>query len=146
MEAIKSQTAIRRGIDNYPYNDRHLKAMKHIASTIFDPIREYFGVPIGISSFYRSPALNKAIGGSSRSQHSVGEAIDIDADMYGKISNTQIFNYIRNNYEFDQLISEYPVNGEPAWVHVSLKLHGENRNEVLEAYRKSNGKTGYKFI
>lgn len=148
-EAIKSQTAIRRGIDNYPDNEQHLKAMKHVASTIFDPVREHFGVPIGISSFYRSPKLNTAIKGSKDSQHCIGEAIDIDADMFGRITNMQIFDYIKDNFEFHQLIHEFGDDTEPAWVHVGLRRNGNNRNEILRAYlvwddKKKKNKTVYK--
>lgn len=148
-EATKSQTAVRRGIDNSVANDTHLAAMKNVATKIFDPTREHFGVPIGVSSFYRSPELNKAIRGSKYSQHPKGEAIDMDADMYGKITNKQIFDYIKENFEFHQLIWEYGDDDEPAWVHVGLKLSGTNRNEILRAYLvwddvKKKNKTVYK--
>ena len=68
-EVIKSNTAERRGIDNSP-NETHLKNLKYLAEQVFQPIRDHFGVPIYISSGYRSPALNEAIGGSPRSFHS----------------------------------------------------------------------------
>jgi len=150
-EAIKSQTAVRYGIDNSPANDLHLKSMKNVATKIFDPTREHFGVPIGVSSFYRSPALNKKLRGSKNSQHCVGEAIDIDADMFGGVTNKEIFDYIRNNFEFHQLIHEFGTDEEPAWVHVGLRLDGNNRNEVLQAYlewdeKKRKNVTKYKRI
>jgi len=143
-ESIKSQTAVRKNIDNSPSKDTHLVAMKNIATKIFDPVREHFGVPIGISSFYRSPALNKAIGGSSTSQHSVGEAIDMDADMYGKLTNSEIFHFIKENFVFHQLIWEYGDSNNPAWIHVGLRLSGINRQEVKSAvhYQKWNAKKG----
>lgn len=132
-EATKSQTAVRRGIKNEPDSDQ-LEAMKHVAKNIFDPVREWVGGPLHPSSFFRSKELNKAIGGSSlTSQHMKGEAIDIDCDFYGNSNNTDVFNYIKNNLEFDQLIGEYPdKDGKFSWVHVSLKKNkAANRKQVL---------------
>ena len=131
-EATKSQTAIRKGIDNMPNADQ-LLAMKWVASEIFDPVREFVGGPLHASSFFRSPELNAAIGGSSTtSQHMKGEAIDIDCDTYGNGTNKEVFDFIRKKLEFDQLIGEYPnVAGDFAWVHVSLKRSGRNRKQVL---------------
>jgi zinc D-Ala-D-Ala carboxypeptidase len=140
-EAIKSQTAVRKGIDNTP-TEEHLVNMKHIAENVFEPIREYFKVPIGISSFYRGPKLNKAIGGSKTSQHVNGEAMDIDADIFGKITNMQIFNYIKDNLLFDQLIFEFGTKDNPDWVHVSLKRNGPNRKQILRAVKQGT-KTVY---
>lgn len=150
-EVTKSQTATRLGISNDP--DAHqLAALKAIAEHIFEPVRNHFGVPIGISSGLRSKALNQAIGGSSRSQHCHGQALDIDADIYGNITNADIFHYIKNNLDFDQLIWEFgdePCGKShtgccsPAWVHVSYTDDGTNRGEVLIAYRE-NGRTRYK--
>ena len=140
-EATKSATAIRRGIHNAP-PDEHLAALVNIAEKVFEPVRIRFGVPIGVSSGYRSNDLNEAIGGSKTSQHSKGEALDLDADMYGNITNKQIFNFIKQFVNFDQLIWEYGTDNEPNWVHVSLKYKGEQRKQVLRASRK-NGKTIY---
>ena len=84
-EVTKSSTAARLGIDNTP-TVSHLIALKEVAENIFEPLRLHFDVPIGVSSGYRSKALNEAIGGSKRSQHSRGQALDLDADMYGKIT------------------------------------------------------------
>ena len=140
-EVTKSQTATRLGIDNDP--DAHqLAALKSIAEHIFEPVRNHFGVPIGISSGLRSKALNKAIGGSSRSQHCHGQALDIDADIYGGITNADIFHYIKNNLDFDQMIWEFGTDQEPAWVHVSFVDDGTNRGQTLRAI-KENGKTKY---
>ena len=136
-EVIKSNTAIKNGIDNSPTLE-HLKNLEILAEKIFQPIREHFGVPIGISSGYRSKALNKAIGGSKTSQHCSGQAIDLDADIYGKVTNKEIFEFIRDNLDWDQLINEYNYS----WVHVSYNEKKENRKQVLKAY-KSNGKTKY---
>ena len=122
-EALRSNTARRLGIEH-----------------IFEPLRNNFNEPIYISSFYRSPELNTAIGGSSRSQHCLGEAIDID-DVYSKANNADFFNYIKDKLEFDQLIWEFGDNEQPDWVHVSYRL-AKNRMNVLKAIRE-NGKTKY---
>lgn len=140
-EATKSQTAVRLGIKNEP-NKEQLKAMKYVAENIFERVREHFKVPIGISSFFRSYDLNKAIGGSTSSQHCKGEAIDIDADIFGGVTNKQIFDYIANNLDFDQILWEFGDSKNPDWVHVSLVI-GLNRRQILKAY-KSGGKTIYK--
>jgi len=124
-EAVKSQTAIRLGIENVP-NAEQLECMKLVALKIFEPLREHFGVPIGISSFFRSKRLNAKIGGAKNSQHCTGQAIDIDGDIYGGVSNTEIFNWIRDNLAFDQLIREH---GQSGWVHVSYVAKG-NRGQV----------------
>lgn len=131
-EAIKSETAKARGIDNTP-TPEHLANMRHVAENIFDPVRRFVGGPLYASSFYRSPKLNAAIGGSSKtSQHMKGEAIDIDCDKYGFGRNREVFNHIITRLIFDQCISEYPdAFGNPSWVHVSLRRDGNNRREVL---------------
>ncbi len=139
-EMIISSEAKRKGINNVP-TEEHLANMKKLAINIFQPIREYFNVPIHISSGYRSPALNKAIGGSSSSQHCSGEAMDIDMDGT-TISNAQIFNWIKNNLVFDQMIWEFGTDANPDWVHVSYESTGKQRKQVLKATRK-NGKTVY---
>jgi hypothetical protein len=138
-EALRSNTAKRLGIDNMPDNDT-LVTMQITAEHIFEPLRNKFNEPIYISSFYRSPELNKAIGGSSSSQHCKGEAIDID-DVYSKASNAEFFNYIKDKLEFDQLIWEFGDDENPAWVHVSYSL-GKNRMRILKAI-KENGRTKY---
>ena len=102
-EVTKSATAKRRGIANEPTID-HLESLKAVAENIFQPIREEFMCPIFISSGYRSEALNEAIGGSKTSQHSKGEALDLDADVYGVITNADIFHYALDRLDFDQLI------------------------------------------
>jgi len=128
-EAIKSNTATRLGIDNNPTQE-HLDNMKLVAEKIFQPIREYFSVSIGVSSMYRSEALNKAVRGSKTSQHCKGQAIDIDADIFGGITNNDIYSYVLGNLDFDQLIWEYGDDENPAWVHISYKKDG-NRKQVL---------------
>mgnify|MGYP003626445145 FL=1 len=140
-EALRSNTAKRLGINNMPSNDVLIN-MQVTAEKIFEPLRTHYNEPIYISSFYRSVELNKAIGGSSKSQHCHGEAIDID-DVYSKIKNVDFFEYIKNNLDFDQLIWEFGDDKNPDWIHVSYSKN--NRNRVLKAYRK-NGRTKYAVI
>ena len=142
-EATQSQTAARKGISNDP-DAYQLQNMQLLAEKVFEPIREHFGVPIAINSFFRSQKLNKAIGGASGSQHTQGRAIDID-DTLGGVSNKQMFEYIKNHLDFDQLIWEFGDNNNPAWVHVSYVSEIENRRRVLKASKK-NGKTVYTII
>jgi len=143
VEATKSATAIKHGIANEP-TPEHLQNLKDIAENVFQPIRDHFSMPIAVSSGYRSNALNELIGGSKRSQHSKGQALDLDADVYGGVTNREIFIYIKENLDYDQLIYEFGTDEEPAWVHVSYKGRG-NRREVLKAY-KDNGMTKYMRI
>ena len=107
-------------------------------------MREWVGGPIKINSFFRCPELNKAIGGSKTSQHCKGQAIDID-DTYKVVANSDMYNYIKNNLDFDQLIWEFGDNKNPNWLHVSYVSKDSNRNRCLRAY-KSNGKTVYSEI
>lgn len=133
-EATKSQTAIRQGIDNTP-NAEQLAAMRLVAHNIFEPVRKHFGgKPIAVTSFFRCEALNQAIGGSAFSQHRKGEAIDVDGDVHGDPGNTEIFHFIRENLNFDQLIWEYGTDDKPDWVHCSYKAEG-NRKQVLRAVK-----------
>ena len=141
-EVSRSETAKRKGINNTPSGE-HLENFKKLAENIFEPIREHFGVPIHISSGYRSKELNSAIGGSATSQHCSGEAIDIDMDGSASgITNAQVFNFIKDNLHFDQLIWEFGSNSNPDWVHVSYETTGKQRKQILKAV-KSNGKTAY---
>ena len=101
-EGTRSVTALRLGIENVP-NDYELQNMELIAEKVFEPLRQAVNGPIKINSFFRCEELNKAIGGSSRSQHCQGRAIDID-DVYGYVSNSYMYYYIKDNLDFDQLI------------------------------------------
>jgi len=141
-EMTISETAKRKGISNQP-NPEHLNNMEVLAEKVFQPIREHFKIPIHISSGYRSKALNKAIGGSQTSQHSTGQAMDIDMDNTS-ITNAQLFHWIKDNLQFDQLIWEFGTTKNPDWVHVSFVApgKGKNRNQVLVA-KKIAGKTSY---
>ena len=139
-EVTRSETAKRRGISNMP-TEAHIENFKLLAEKVFQPIREHFGKPIHISSGYRSAALNKAIGGASSSQHCSGEAIDIDMDGT-TITNAEIFNFIKDNLEFDQLIWEFGTNENPDWVHVSYESTLKQRKQILKAVKKG-GATSY---
>lgn len=137
-EVIRSESAKRNGISNMP-TPEHIENFKLLAEKIFEPIRNHFNVPIRISSGYRSKELNAKIGGSKSSQHCKGEAIDIDMDGTS-ITNKEIFEYIKNNLPFDQLIYEFGNADSPDWVHVSYVPNG--RKQVLKAF-KINGLTKY---
>jgi zinc D-Ala-D-Ala carboxypeptidase len=139
-EVIRSESAKRRGISNMP-TEEHIKNLKLIAENVFEPIRANFRQPIRISSGYRSQSLNAAIGGATRSQHSTGEALDIDMDGTA-LSNKEIFNFIKEKLSFDQLIWEFGTDNNPDWVHVSYNANGNQRKQVLKAI-KENGKTKY---
>jgi len=142
-EAIHSNTAKRKGIDNTP-NPTQVENMKLTAENVFEPLRSWVGGPIKVNSFFRSPVLNEAIGGVSSSQHCKGQAIDID-DVYGYKSNAEMFTYIKEMCDFDQLIWEFGTDMNPNWIHVSYVSKEDNRGRCLKAY-KEHGKTKYKMI
>jgi len=131
-EATFSATAIRRRIKNEP-DEKQLRAMKLLAKKVFEPLRVHVNEPIHINSFFRSVALNKTIGGSKTSQHCTGEAVDIKGS--NGITNKQLFDYIKENLEFDQLIWEYGTDNEPYWVHVSYTTAKPNRKQILKAVK-----------
>lgn len=139
-EVMRSESAKRLGITNMP-TAQHLENFKKLAENVFEPIRNHFKIPIHISSGYRSQALNAAIGGSLSSQHCKGEALDLDMDGTS-ITNKQVFDYIKDNLNFDQLIAEFPKSGNPEWVHVSYNSSGKQRKQILVA-KKVGGKTVY---
>jgi hypothetical protein len=145
-EATKSATAIRLGIDNTP-NEYQLQNMELIAKNVFEPLRKAVGGAIKINSFFRCEDLNKAIGGASKngkqtSQHCQGRAMDLD-DTYGYMSNNDMYDYIKKNLDFDQLIFEFPDDkGNASWIHVSYVDADSNRKRCLKAI-KENDKTKY---
>ena len=139
-EVTRSESEKRKGISNMP-TPEHIENFKLIAEKVFEPIREHFKVPILISSGYRSKELNAAIGGSLTSQHCSGEALDLDMDGTS-VTNKQIFDFIKNNLVFDQLIWEFGTKDNPDWVHVSYESTGKQRKQILRATR-TNGKTVY---
>ena len=142
-EATHSATALRRNLNNTPNNEQ-LKCMEEVAENLFEPLRKWVGGPIKINSFFRCPELNKAIGGSSKSQHCKGQAIDID-DTFHRASNAEMYHFIKENLDFDQIIWEFGDDDNPDWVHVSYVSHEDNRGRCLKAYR-DKGKTKYMVI
>jgi hypothetical protein len=139
-EVIRSDSAKRNGISNMPTGE-HIANFMLLAEKIFEPIREHFGVPIHISSGYRSKELNAKIGGSATSQHCKGQAVDIDMDnSTNGVTNADVFNYIKDNLPFDQLIWEFGNEDNCDWVHVSYVPNG--RKQILKAF-KMNGATKY---
>ena len=142
-EAVYSRTAQRRDIYNHPENDQ-ADNMRLIAEQVFEPLRSWVGGPIKINSFFRSPELNTAIGGSTKSQHCQGQAIDLD-DTFGRATNAEMYKFIKENLDFDQMIWEFGDNDNPDWVHVSYVSEDKNRNRCLKAYKKNN-KTKYMVI
>ena len=142
-EGMYSITATRRGLDNTP-NTKQLLNMKLLAEKVFEPLRSWVGGPIRINSFFRGEELNKAIGGSSKSQHCKGQAMDIDDGGCNK-TNAEMYKFIKDELKFDQMIWEFGDDDNPDWVHVSYVSEEDNRNRCLKAYRK-NGKTKYMVI
>jgi zinc D-Ala-D-Ala carboxypeptidase len=142
-EGTHSNTAVRRGLDNIP-NEDQLKCMYEVAENLFEPLRKWVGGPIKINSFFRGEPTNTAIGGSKYSQHMKGQAIDID-DTFGYKTNAEMYHYIKDNLEFDQMVwefgSEYP-DGNPNWVHISWVSHRPNRKQEVIAITE-NKKTKY---
>tara|TARA_R100000231_G_scaffold6283_3_gene9339 strand:- start:60 stop:521 length:462 start_codon:yes stop_codon:yes gene_type:complete len=142
-EGTYSRTGERLDLDNTP-NEEQLKCMKAIAENIFEPLRKWVGGPIKINSFFRGKPVNTAIGGSTRSQHMKGQAIDID-DTFKHKTNAEMFHFIKDNLDFDQLIWEFGTDDNPNWVHVSYVTHRDNRKKLTIA-KKINGRTKYIHI
>jgi hypothetical protein len=138
-EFTRSESAKREGLDNTPTAE-HLENIKILCEKVLEPIRLKYG-SINISSGYRGKMLNHFIGGSVNSDHCLGKAADLDMDDVGTgVTNKEIFEYIKDNLEFDQLINEFNYS----WVHVGYRL-GANRKQVLNAV-KEKGKTVYQVI
>ena len=138
-ELIKSQEAIRLGIENIP-NKEHIENLKILCEKILQPLRDYYGLPVSISSGYRSVALCEAIGSSAKSQHTKGQAADFE--IFG-VANKEVADFIVQNLEYDQCILEFWNENEPnsGWVHCSYSING-NRKQYLKA-QKVNGKIVY---
>ena len=137
-EITRSNTAKRLGISNEP-TKKHMEGIQRIITNLIQPMRDALG-PIRVSSGYRNPELNRAIGGSRTSQHCKGEALDLqfwkDGQMYKEIYDW----VIQSGLDFDQMINEFDF----AWIHISLKKE-KNRKEILEAYKDDKGKTKYRY-
>jgi len=140
QELIKSDTAVRKGIDNNPNSDQIAK-LKLLCDNILQPVRDYFQKPVTISSGYRSPELSQKIGSSSRSQHCKGEAADFEIPG---VSNKELADFINENLSFDQVILEFhnPDEINSGWVHASY-VGERNRSEYLLAEKDENGKVRY---
>lgn len=131
-EATHSNYAKQYKISNKP-TAAHIKNMELIAEKVFEPLREWVKGPIKVNSMFRSEALNKGIKGAPRSQHLTGNAIDLTT--MGIKSNLEMFHYIKDNLDFDQLIWEFGEE-DPMWLHVSYKNKKDNRKQVLVTKRQ----------
>ena len=139
-EMTRSNTARRKGISNEPEKE-HLANLQTLVTELIQPMRDAIG-PIRVTSGYRSPQLNKAIGGSRTSQHCKGQALDLQFWEKGKMNNKVIYDWVlESGVEFGQMINEFDYS----WIHISLKSK-ENRSQILEAYKDEKGKTAYKLI
>ncbi len=141
IELTSSETAVRKGIDNTPSADV-IANLKYLCENVMQPLREWYGKPINITSGYRSPKLNKAIGGSSTSDHCLGCAIDFTLP---KEDYKKVFKWIKENCTFYQLIWEMGNDEAPQWIHVSFRVV-INRKQVLKAYKNTFGQTKYQAI
>ena len=147
-EATYSQTASKHKIKNVP-TEAHLKNMKVLAEKCFEPLREWCDHPIRVNSMYRSQELCEAIPNSSKtSQHTKGQAIDLTT--LGEKSNRELFFWIKDNLDFDQMIWEFgkspnSEDGSPRWIHLSYVSKKANRNNVLVAKYKGSQATYYRM-
>jgi len=140
-EATFSKTAEAHGMKNIP-NLEELSNMRRLAREVFEPLRNHIEKSIRISSFFRSVEVNRKIGGSPTSQHCRGQAMDIET-MDKSYTNADLFHFIRDNLNFDQLIWEFGTDEEPDWVHVSYCA--KNRMQILRSF-KDHGKTIYQKL
>ncbi len=138
-ELIRSSTAKRLDIDNEP-TKKHLRNLQRTVDLLLQPLRDAVG-PIRVSSGYRSKALNRAIGGSNKSQHCKAEALDLQYWEDGIMNNKVIYDWIiKSDIEFDQMINEFDFS----WIHISLAKK-KNRKQVLEAFKDEEGDTKYRY-
>lgn len=142
-EVVKSQTAIRHNLDNTP-GQKQFENLKRVAQNCFQPIRDFIGGPLFISSGFRAPKVNKKVGGSDTSSHMRGEALDLDCDyfMTNGVTNREIFEFAIKELEFDQLIWEFGDDDQPAWVHISFA--DNNRGQILKISTSGTTLLGYK--
>jgi zinc D-Ala-D-Ala carboxypeptidase len=139
-EMIKSETALRRGLDNTP-GEAEIANMRKLAENVLQPVRDAYGRGVKVNSGFRHPDVNAAVGGSRTSDHCKGQAADIEIPG---VANADLAQWIADNLEFRQLILEFYTPGIPdsGWVHVSY-VEGDNKKQILTAM-KENGKTVYK--
>ena len=144
QELCRSNTAVRLGIDNSP-SELMRTNLEALVEHVLDPLRAKWGAPIIVTSGYRCPALNKAVGGASSSQHTLGEAADIRTLSDSRADNKRLLDLLlRLKLPLDQVINEYPDSqGRPDWIHVSYTTRRANRGSRLVAVRQG-GKTVYK--
>ena len=128
-EMTRSQTALRRGIDNTP-NEEETENLRDLVYYVLDPIREHYRLPVTVNSGFRCQELNKALGSKPTSQHTQGKAADIEIV---NVDNLMLAKWIRDNMDFDQLILEFHTIGDPrsGWVHISWDSKETNRRQVL---------------
>jgi len=143
-ELIVSPTAKKLGIPNTPTQD-HIANMKYVCERILEPVRAHFGQAVQINSSYRSPSVNKAVGGSKTSQHVNGQAVDFEIPG---IDNKVVADWVADNLEFDQVILEFYTKGDKnsGWVHASIKKEGGNRHQRLVATKSKAGGTVYSSV
>tara|TARA_R100001440_G_scaffold22235_2_gene36326 strand:- start:1408 stop:1905 length:498 start_codon:yes stop_codon:yes gene_type:complete len=148
QELIKSNTALRLGIDNTPSKEGIMK-LTILATSVLQLLRDRIGA-LRITSGYRSPQLNTAISGSNKSQHTKCEAVDIQYVKRGRMDNLMIYQALIDlDIDFDQCILEFGDSTatsdptSPAWIHLSYKITN-NRRQVLVAYKDDNKKTKYR--
>lgn len=134
-ELTRSNTAAKNGIRNTP-SEKHINALKTLCNEVLEPVRAHFNAPVVISSGYRSAELNRFMGGAPNSQHTLGQAADIEIPG---VPNVEIFDFIAQNLVFDQLIAELLTkqNGADGWIHVSYAP--KNRMETLSYLGRGRG-------
>ena len=147
-ELTASNTSKRLGISNMP-DKEGIHKLRLLATELLQPLRNAVG-PLRVTSGYRSESLNKAIGGSNKSQHTKCEAVDLQFVKRGRMDNMRIFNAIVTlGLDFDQLILEFggatadKDSDNPDWIHISWKIK-DNRRQILVAYKDENNKTKYR--
>lgn len=144
-EFTRSATADREGISNDP-TEEHIENLKKLCDNVLQPLRDAIGMPIRLTSGYRSKALNEKVGGSTTSDHSHGRAADLELWVDGEEKNAKLYNAIKSlDLPTKQVIWEYGDENEPNWVHVSYE-EGNEKRQFLAAYRDSKGRTKYKTI
>lgn len=138
-ELTKSQSATRLGLDNTP-GETEIANLKRLCEEVLQPVRDHFGKPVVVSSGYRSPQVNAAIGGSRTSEHCKGMAADIE--IHG-VPNPELAQWIHDNLRYRQLILEFYTQGEPnsGWVHVSFNPVDLKKQDLTAA--RQDGKTVY---
>lgn len=134
VEMTRSQTAVRRGINNTPTTEQ-INNLEDLVFYVLDPLRQHFNLPVTVNSGFRCFELNQAVGSKPGSQHTQGKAADIEI---ATVSNLDLAKWIRDNMKFDQLILEFHDTGFPrsGWVHVSWDGESTNRQQVLTIDRK----------